>query len=47
MVEYLRGVSVEVEIDTNKVTHNKIFLLQDDETLEEFAARVSEYIRER
>lgn len=47
MAEELRRITVAVEIETNKITHKKYFHLGEEETREELAARVKEYIEER
>ena len=46
MPESIRSVDVTIEVDTNKNTYKQSISLGEDESLEEFAARVLAELRE-
>ena len=39
-MEYIREIQVTVEIDTNKRTEKRVFMLGEDESTEDFFQRV-------
>lgn len=47
MAEYIRSVEIKVEIDTNKLTYSQEFTLGENETIDELAERVQEYLNEK
>ncbi len=41
-MEYIREIKITVEIDTNKRTESRVFIMQDHENLKEFLDRIRE-----